>query len=123
MEQSSCGTEGLARLWPRPSTIPPVPETSTHPDVAAEQAHLDHAYECLEDMRRQAAHGLRITVLTPRQAKGLEFDHVMVAEPSAIVAEARDGYRQLYVALTRSTQTLKVFHERELPPELTPVSA
>ena len=74
-------------------------------------------------MRRQAAHGLRITVLTPRQTKGLEFDHVMVAEPSAIVAEARDGYRQLYVALTRSTQTLKVFHERELPPELTPVSA
>jgi DNA helicase IV len=62
--------------------------------------------------------GRKITVVTPRQAKGLEFDHVALAEPGQIVAGAPDGYRQLYVALTRATQTLKLFHTNDLPPEL-----
>jgi DNA helicase IV len=62
--------------------------------------------------------GRKITVLTPRHAKGLEFDHVVVAEPSEIVASGPDGYRQLYVSLTRSTQTLKVLHSGELPAAL-----
>jgi hypothetical protein len=35
---------------------------STHPDLPAEQAYLDRAYECLEDMRQQAARGARIVV-------------------------------------------------------------
>jgi superfamily I DNA/RNA helicase len=62
--------------------------------------------------------GRKITVLTPRHAKGLEFDHVVVAEPSEIVAAGPDGYRQLYVSLTRSTQTLKVLHSGALPGQL-----
>jgi DNA helicase IV len=62
--------------------------------------------------------GRKITVLTPRQAKGLEFDHVVVAESSEIAWDASDGYRQLYVSLTRSTQTLRVLHTREPPSEL-----
>lgn len=37
-------------------------EPSTHPDLPAEQAYLDRAYECLEDMRQQAARGARIVV-------------------------------------------------------------
>jgi DNA helicase IV len=37
-------------------------ETPAHADLPAEQAYLDLAYECLEDMRRQAARGLRIVV-------------------------------------------------------------
>jgi DNA helicase IV len=64
--------------------------------------------------------GRKITVLTPRHAKGLEFDHVVVAEPGAIAASGPDGYRQLYVSLTRSTQTLKVFHTSALPAGLSP---
>jgi DNA helicase IV len=59
--------------------------------------------------------GRKITVLTPRQAKGLEFDHVVVAEPGEVVASGRDGYRQLYVALTRATQTMKVMFSGSLP--------
>ena len=51
-------------------------------------------------------------MLTPRQAKGLEFDHVVVVEP------ARIELRELYVALTRPTKTLVVVHARPLPPEL-----
>jgi DNA helicase IV len=53
-----------------------------------------------------------VPVLTPRQAKGLEFDHVVVVEPALI------ELRELYVALTRPTKTLVVVHAQELPPEL-----
>ena len=53
-----------------------------------------------------------VPVLTPRQAKGLEFDHVVVVEPALI------ELRELYVALTRPTKTLVVVHARPLPPEL-----
>ena len=62
----------------------------------------------------------RIAVLTPRESKGLEFDHVIVVEPALIVEEAVEGQglRELYVALTRSTTTLVVVHARPLPPEL-----
>ena len=61
--------------------------------------------------------GRKTTVLTPRQAKGLEFDHVVLAGPNGIAGDARDGYRQLYVALTRSTQMLTILHSRVMPTE------
>jgi DNA helicase IV len=59
----------------------------------------------------------RIPLLTPREAKGMEFDHVVVVEPAAIVDEALggQGLRELYVALTRPTRTLVVVHDRPLP--------
>ena len=53
-----------------------------------------------------------VPVLTPRQAKGLEFDHVVVVEPALV------DLRELYVALTRPTRTLVVVHARDLPTEL-----
>ncbi|HZT53738.1 MAG TPA: ATP-binding domain-containing protein, partial [Gaiellaceae bacterium] len=57
-------------------------------------------------------------VLTPRQAKGLEFDHVVVVEPAAIAERGDRGLRELYVALTRPTRTLVVVHARPLPAPL-----
>ncbi len=59
-------------------------------------------------------------LLTPREAKGMEFDHVVVVEPAAIVDEAQggQGLRELYVALTRPTRTLVVVHTRPLPAAL-----
>jgi DNA helicase IV len=59
----------------------------------------------------------RIPVLTPREAKGMEFDHVVVVEPALIVDEGAggQGLRELYVALTRPTTTLVVVHARPLP--------
>jgi len=60
-----------------------------------------------------------VPVLTPRQAKGLEFDHVVVVEPALIVEEGGvSGLRELYVALTRPTKTLVVVHARPLPDPL-----
>jgi DNA helicase IV len=58
-----------------------------------------------------------LPLLSPRAAKGLEFDHVVVAEPAAMAAEEQ-GLRGLYVALTRPTRTLVVVHARPLPREL-----
>jgi len=55
-----------------------------------------------------------IPLLTPRRAKGLEFDHVVVVEP-ALMAEGETGLRELYVALTRPTRSLVVVHSRPLP--------
>jgi DNA helicase IV len=55
-----------------------------------------------------------VPLLAPREAKGLEFDHVIVVEP-ALIAEREQGLRELYVALTRPTQTLVVVHSRPLP--------
>ena len=62
----------------------------------------------------------RVAVLTAREAKGMEFDHVIVVEPAQIVEEAVEGQglRELYVALTRPTTTLVVVHARPLPREL-----
>ena len=59
---------------------------------------------------------LVVPALTPREAKGLEFDHVVVVEPALIVEEGGEqGLRELYVALTRPTKTLVVVHSRPLP--------
>ncbi|MGW5122508.1 HelD family protein [Streptomyces sp. NPDC004069] len=56
-----------------------------------------------------------VSVLTAEEAKGLEFDHVIVTEPAAITADDPAGPRRLYVALTRCTQSLTVVHQRPLP--------
>jgi DNA helicase IV len=58
-----------------------------------------------------------VPLLSARQAKGLEFDHVVVVEP-ALIAAQEQGLRELYVALTRPTKTLVVVHARPLPQEL-----
>lgn len=43
--------------------------------------------------------------------KGLEFDHVVVVEPKEIVEQSPQGWQDLYVAVTRATQTLTVVGE------------
>ena len=53
-----------------------------------------------------------VVLLDPRQAKGLEFDAVLVVEP------ARFGTADLYVALTRATQSLGIVHAEPLPKPL-----
>lgn len=53
-----------------------------------------------------------VVLLDPRQSKGLEFDSVLVVEPS------RYGTSDLYVALTRATQHLGVLNTGDLPPGL-----
>ncbi|WP_436502216.1 RNA polymerase recycling motor ATPase HelR [Actinokineospora sp. HUAS TT18] len=52
------------------------------------------------------------------ETKGLEFDSVLVVEPGRILAEGARGAAELYVALTRATQRLRVLHQEPLPPAL-----
>jgi len=59
-----------------------------------------------------------IVVLGVNEAKGLEFDSVLIVDPQGIVAESMRGLNNLYVALTRPTQRLGVVHLGDLPQEL-----
>jgi superfamily I DNA/RNA helicase len=66
---------------------------------------------------------LAASMLAPPDAKGLEFDAVVVVEPDAIAAGTSRGLRLLYVALTRAVQELVIVHARPLPPALVRESA
>ncbi len=59
--------------------------------------------------------GSAVSVLTVAGAKGLEFDSVVLVEPTAILSESARGLNDLYVALTRPTQRLHVVYSGALP--------
>ncbi|MFD5783279.1 HelD family protein [Streptomyces sp. NPDC126933] len=64
----------------------------------------------------------RLTLVPASLAKGLEYDYVVLDEPSAIVAaepDTRTGLRRLYVALTRAVSGLTILHATPLPQALT----
>ena len=42
------------------------------------------------------------------EMKGLEFDHVVLVEPKEIVGASPQGWQDLYVAMTRATQSLTI---------------
>jgi DNA helicase IV len=56
-----------------------------------------------------------VVVLSVRDAKGLEFDSVLVVDPAGILAGSPRGANDLYVALTRSTRRLGVLPDGPLP--------
>jgi DNA helicase IV len=59
-----------------------------------------------------------VALLSVTQAKGLEFDRVVLADPAGIIAESPKGGHDLYVAITRATHRLAVVYEGALPPLL-----
>lgn len=59
-----------------------------------------------------------VPTVTPRAAKGLEYDAVIIVEPQRILATEPSGAADLYVALTRATQRLGVVHTEPLPEPL-----
>ncbi|MFD5897501.1 HelD family protein [Streptomyces sp. NPDC060366] len=63
----------------------------------------------------------RLTLVPASLAKGLEYDYVVLDEPSAVVTgepDERTGLRRLYVALTRAVSGLTVIHGAPLPHQL-----
>ncbi|WP_051836131.1 AAA family ATPase [Streptomyces sp. NRRL WC-3742] len=65
--------------------------------------------------------GARLTLVPASLAKGLEYDYVVLDEPSAVVAgepDERTGLRRLYVSLTRAVSGLTVLHAEPLPEQL-----
>ena len=58
------------------------------------------------------------SLLTVTQAKGLEFDRVVLADPAGIIAQSSNGGHDLYVAITRATHRLTVVYDGDLPAPL-----
>ena len=59
-----------------------------------------------------------VALLTVGQAKGLEFDRVVLVDPAGIMAQSPAGGHDLYVAITRATHRLTVVYDADLPPSL-----
>ncbi|MFH8984248.1 HelD family protein [Streptomyces varsoviensis] len=63
----------------------------------------------------------RLTLVPATLAKGLEYDYVVLDEPTAIInaePDQRTGLRRLYVSLTRAVSGLTVLHSAPLPEQL-----
>jgi DNA helicase IV len=59
--------------------------------------------------------GQDIVVTTAREAKGLEFDGVVILEPAELLDAAGRRAGDLYVAMTRATQRLRLITTGEIP--------
>jgi DNA helicase IV len=57
----------------------------------------------------------RLVCVPATLTNGLEFDAVVVAEPSRIVAAEPRGAHRLYVVLTRAVTSLHIVHADPLP--------
>ena len=113
----------LAELAPhlRPSTA--IRQTGDRPTV--EQVDdVDNALPAIVEREtsalvegRVAVIGIGVDVvpsLTPWEAKGLEFDTIILVEPAHILAQDH-GLSLLYVAITRATNRLVIVHADPLP--------
>jgi DNA helicase IV len=95
---------GAAGDAPKGALAAATPATAVGPAAAAPDGAGGIAGGADPDLERP------VVVLTVRQAKGLEFDYVLIADPAQILAESPRGLSDLYVALTRATQRLGVVH-------------
>lgn len=76
----------------------------------------------MEAIRERLPGNGRVTVLTAAEAKGLEFDHVVLVEPAEIAAGTPGGPGLLYVAITRCTRSLVIVHAEPVPRVLLPAT-
>ncbi|WP_223832858.1 HelD family protein [Streptomyces venezuelae] len=101
--------EGSVGLIAADARVPALADALT----AAGITYLDPGQETTPDTR--------LTLVPASLAKGLEYDYVVLDEPSAVVAgepDERTGLRRLYVALTRAVSGLIVVHADDLPEQL-----
>ncbi|MET7369108.1 ATP-binding domain-containing protein [Streptomyces sp. NPDC005566] len=96
--------QAVAELMPEEGRLAVIAPRELHEEIAAPLDGVTAGEE--PDLTRT------VVLLDPRQAKGLEFDHVVVVEPALY------GTSDLYVALTRATQRLGIVHREELPAAL-----
>ncbi len=106
-------TREVAALTASWNTLSVVVPARLFDDVASALAAAGIA---CTDGRSAAALDEHITLLPAIGSKGLEFDAVLVVEPTAVVDES--GVRALYIALTRAVQALTVVHAEPLPVSL-----
>lgn len=115
----SLRTDGLLELLPTTDLLGTIAET------VASARHFEGSIAVIaadseaDTLREHLGEDDRLSIVPAGQAKGLEFDHVIVAEPSDIVAAETFGLRRLYVVLTRAVSRLSVVHAKPLPEPLT----
>ena len=93
----------------RTGTLAVIAPAAMHAEIIATLAGVNASSDASEAL------DATIAVLEPEEAKGLEFDHVVVVEPAQLVTADRAGLRLLYVTITRTTKTLTIVHAQPLP--------
>ncbi|MFE4640480.1 HelD family protein [Streptomyces sp. NPDC056730] len=101
---------GLAVEHPGEGRLAVIAPAALLPGLAAELP--DASWGIAPDLTRP------VVLLDARQAKGLEFDTVIVVDPEAIMDGSPRGTNDLYVALTRATQRLGIVRDAEVPSRL-----
>ncbi len=116
--------EALAAVGSVGLVVPdPLVEPASATLAGAGIAHvvLGREAEPLDDPVGATEFDTPVDLVPASLVKGLEFDHVVLVEPAALVEQEADrttGLRRLYVCLTRAVSSLAVLHARPLPPEL-----
>nr|MDQ6938451.1 AAA family ATPase [Actinomycetota bacterium] len=90
-------------------------------DPALDRVHAELIAAGIDAHRLSEQADARVTVVAASEAKGLEFDTVVLVEPGDIVAAEPSrtaGLRRLYVVLTRAVSRLVLVHDQPLPGEL-----
>ncbi len=84
--------------------------------VVAPHALLGNLHLHLSHDHQDALSGVDpiVSVIDPQEAKGLEFDAVVLVEPEQMLREV-NGVSDLFVAMTRATKRLSVIHTQALP--------
>ncbi len=118
--RSARATTDLPEIIPTDDVPAQVVATATalagvHTSVAVIAPETLHAAIVTAGLPTGEALATPISLITPADSKGLEFDAVVVVEPQLIADAGEHGVRLLYVALTRAVQHLSVIHAGELP--------
>ncbi|WP_375423494.1 HelD family protein [uncultured Friedmanniella sp.] len=111
--------QGVRQALAAEGTVGVIVADAAVPAVRTAMADACLAFDLLGETEQQFGH--RVDLVPATLAKGLEFDHVVLLEPAAIVAAEPDhvtGLRRLYVCLTRAVTSLVVVHSTDLPAEL-----
>ncbi len=111
----SAGTaEAVRQALQREGSVGVIVSDDAVPAIAAALGDLEH-----ELIGPDSTGESRVLIIPATLAKGLEYDHVIVAEPADIVEAEPRGLARLYVVLTRAVTSLTVLHTRPLPEQLT----
>ncbi|HEY7858421.1 MAG TPA: AAA family ATPase [Candidatus Nanopelagicales bacterium] len=97
-----------------------VPRAARHPELSARRVAVSLALALPGVQIGVGSDALdaAVAVLDVDDVKGLEFDAVVLCEPADLLDPRGGGWGDLYVALTRPTQRLRVVHSRPLPESL-----
>jgi DNA helicase IV len=88
--------------------------TDRHPTVGVIAPAELHAALVAAGLPVGEALAAPVSLITPTESKGLEFDAVVVVEPASVAAGGPPGVRLLYVAMTRAVQHLTVVQSEPL---------